>query len=29
MGFEEFTKLIHTAQPLTFMDLMHKKLKLW
>ena len=28
MGFEEFTKLIHTAQPLTFMDLMHKKLKL-
>ena len=26
MGFEEFTKLLHTAQPLTFMDLMQKKL---
>jgi DNA primase len=26
MGFEQFTKLLHTAQPLTFMDLMQKKL---
>jgi hypothetical protein len=26
MGFEQFTKLIHSAQPLDFMELMHKKL---
>ena len=28
MGFEQFTKLLHTAQSLTFIDLMQKKLKL-
>jgi DNA primase len=26
MGFEQFTQLLHTAQPLTFIDLMQKKL---